>query len=534
MEKLTLSEKKKIMKSVFPVSDDINADRRLVKNVSDFISENFAKIDGFDFRWTSLITSNPLLFEDIDYLKVKSFVSSTVTKQEIEAYKSGKLREIYDTFESLLVCNLQYYDRIMSYCTMIFMKYVRIGEEVVSNDLDKIVMKLEMTPTQIWCAALTSTTSTQWEIEYAWGRGLTTKPIDESDKSILETSWQRIYRNNHNFGKFMEYSALRCNSTGFRQTFIKDKTSNRKLAQVCSKFTKTSTAISEQQLETIYKYHKEIETINEELYLILNKCLSDMFNGDKSQYAVYIFTDEFYINTSKFSLRTYRTKNRRISKDYLANSHECFAAEEFLVPSIRTQIKWAKYEIPSEYDFDKDILKSLLFNMLEENFRNIIAIKRMNEFGILSKVRFRGVFGNVTIIEEFMFDGRLIKINQVTYSKKNAANYLIERGYVLFGNEEDVYKYEGNLNRKGLVEHYMNYCVPVIQHMNEVIALYNLNRNDIIDFIISDTINPNKIKNHYVLVTDLHNNQNERDILKNLSNVNKQLNKKHSYWRAIE
>ena len=534
MNQLKDTEKVAIMRSTFPyVDEEPNSDRLFVRNVSDFISNNFSKIDGFDFRWTSLITSNPLLFEDIDYLRVKSFVNETITNQEIEAYKSGNLRELYATFDNMLVCNLQYYDRIISYCTMVFLQYVNVNDERYSKDLDSITLQLELTPTKIWCAALSGITSTSWELKYAWGIPMHA-PIPESNKSVFEVNYARLYTIS-TFAKFMEYSAFRCNTSGFRQTFIADKTSNRKLSLVCSKFTKTSIAISDHQLDTLYKYYKELESVNDELYLVLMRALSDMFGGAKEQYGVYIYANEFYIHTSKFSMKVSKDENGKISKDYLANSYECFAAEEYLSQSIRSQIKWAKHTLPTEFKYDKDILRNLLLSMLVSDYRNIICIKRMNEFGMLSKVYFTGIFGNVYINEDLMLNNTVVYSSKKCLSKRNAASYLIERGYVLFGTIDDVYKVDSEINKQSLVNHYMNYCVPVVQHMSDVIALHQSNKNDIIDFVVSGNLNPNKIKNHRIKHTSLKSTKSfkHNELLK-LNNINDKLSEKKSYWKAIE
>lgn len=533
---LSDNEKLGIMNSIFHTK----MDSKYIKNVGDYISDSFAKIDGFDMRWTSLITSKPLLFEDIDYLRVRDYVDNQITQQEIEAYKRGELRELYATFENMLICNLQHYDRIMSYCTIVFLHYVRIDDKLIKHNLERLTYELSLTPTRIWCAAMSSVNSTEWELNYAWRHNQKLKmvnlPIPGSDKSIIETSWGMLYRN-PTFAKFNEYNALRCGTTGFRQTFISDKTSNRKLAQVCQKFTKTSVAISEQQLDTIIDYIKEMESIKTPLYTILDSCLNVLFNGDSSQYCIYIFSNEFYIHTSKFSMKVSKSTNGAITKDYLANSFECFAAEEFLVRSIQTQIKWAKHTINQQFNYDKSILKSLLGTMLENNFREITCVKRMNDYGVLSKITFKGVFANVNIIEELMINNRTIKSSFKTLSKRNAANYIVERGYYIFGTESDVLKLLEieNITKQDILGHYNNYCVPVLNHMQEVIALHQFSKNDIIDVVSSGKLNPNKLNNHNIKYTSVSKIDAREIMSKGLNNHNNQLiTNKKSYWKAIE
>lgn len=510
-------------------------EEKYIANIGDFITNNLQKVQGFDFRWSSLISSNPLLFEDINYLRIKPFIDNQITKEEIEAYKRGDLRDLYATFDNLLVCNLRFYDRIINYCTMVFMHYLEIDGEIIKDKhakLDSVPYELSLTPTQIWCAVLSNMTSTKWELEYAWNIK-TIELLPNSDKTILEVSWNNLYKNK-TFAKFNEWNALRCGTQGFRETFISDKTSNRKLAHVCSKFTKTSVALSEQQLETIYSYYKESDIINKKLFIILDNCLSILFNGDKSQYSIYIYTSEFFIFSSKFSIKVSKSSKGIITKDYLANSYECFAAEEFLIPSIKAQIEWAKYKLPIKFEYDKNILKSLLQNLLETNYREIVCIKRMNEKGIVSKITFSGIFNMVKIIEEFMIDNRTIKSITKTYSKQNASNFIIDRGYIIFGIESDIINLI-HINKKSIIAHYTNYCVGVLQYMFDIISMHNISKNDIIDVVVSGEINPTKLNNSAIRYSVVSKVDNKQILSKGLEYQNKQiLANKKSYWAVID
>lgn len=527
---LSSNEKVIAMRSIFQSGKNANSSN-YIKNAGDFISGNFEKINGFDFRWTSLISNNPLLFEDVDYLRVKPFVENTITDEERDAFVRGDLRDLYATFDNMLMCNLKYYDRIMSYCTMVFLHYVRINDDVTNKFLDRVPYELFMTPTRIWAAALSSVNSTIWELNYAWSTNIPN--VINLDKSPLESAWKILYHNK-TFSKFIEYSAFKNGTIGFRQTIVSDTTSNRKLSMVCAKFTKTSVAISEQQLDTIYAYSKEVDSINKRLYTILDKCLSILFNGDQSQYSIYIFTKEFYIYSSKFTIRV-RAENGVISKDYLANSYECFVAEEFLLPSIKTQIEWARFELTGHFEYDKNILKSLLSNMLDENYREILCIKRMNDYGVISKITFRGIFNNVRIIEEFMLDNRCIKSVEKTLSKRNAAIYLIDRGYYIFGVEKDIFNLN-SINKENMITHYSNYCIPVMQHMFDVIATHTMSKNDIIDVVVSGTLNPAKLNNENIKYTSLMQQDTKQLFAAGLEKQNKLglKNSKKSYWKAVE
>lgn len=545
-DKLTNKEKKILNDKFIKIGRT-----QTIKNTGNYLIDSFQKLEGFDFRWTSLISNNPLLFEDINYLKIKDYIDNTVTDYELEAYKNGDLTELYANFDNLLVCNLKYYDRIINYCTMILMKYVTINDETFTQGLNNMTMELELTPTKIWCAVMVSESSTKFEIQYGWNIKNIQVPIKMSTKSVLELNYKHIYRSSKAFAKFNEYNSVRLGMNGYRQCFMFENTPNRKLAQVCQKFTKTSVAISETQLDTVYNYSKEIDNINEKLYHSLDNCLSIMFKGDKSQYSVYILMNEFYIFTSKFSLKVSRNEGK-ISKDYLANSYECFVAEEYLVPSFKSQIEWSQHIIDSNYDYDKNILKSLLSNLLEDDYKNIVCISKtldINDTELtdgkkkdnkLVKAVFTGIFNNVKITENFMINNRAIRQTVKVLSKKNAASHLIDKGYYLFGYEEDVNKLleKETIKKVDLIEHYSKYCIPVINFMSNVVSMHQLNHNEMNEVILTGNLNPENISNSEIIYTTIHSKDefNPKNIFsKQLRKITDSLEtNKKSYWKVIE
>lgn len=534
-DELSGEEKAKIMRDIFYNEKD---PEKYVRNPEAYLENQFTRLNGFDFRWSSLITSNPLLFEDVDYLRVRDYVDSRITDEERDAYERGECRDLYATLENLLVCNLKYYDRIMNFCTMVFLHYVRVDGEIVTDHLDELPLIISMTPTEIWCAALSGMSSTEWEINHGWsffGRKWTIKPLMNSPKTVFEMSWKQLYKNRY-FKYFVEYAALRCGTSGFRQTFIRDITSNLKLSNVCQKFTKASLAITDQQLETLWDYTREIEAVNTKLYYSLERCLLKIFSNDKSQFAIYVYQDEFYIHTSKFSIRVKKGEKGMLSKDYLANSFECFAAEEHLIPSTREQIEWAKYTVPTRHDYDREMLVSLLHNMLQNDYHDIVCLKRMNDYGVLSKITFSGIFSNVYLQEDFMTDNRVIKTSRLCLSKYNAACYIIDRGYFLFGRNEDVYKFvaKENITPDTLIDHYSNYAIPVMQYMFDIIAEHVNYKNDIIDVVMSNgDINPAKLNNDNIRYTSLVKVDSKQLMNDILTKQNKSIDGKKSYWRVI-
>lgn len=506
-----------------------------VDSIGDYLADSFEKIVGFDYRWSSLISSEPLLFEDIDYLRIRSFIKQECTEKEIQAYKEGKLRNIYATIESLLVCNLEYYDRIISFCTMVFLHYVRISEnEVVSNGLNKLPFVFEMTPTQIACCTLTSSSSTEWELNYAWKWR---KPIIHvHSDNLLRDNFAHIYKNQF-FAKFSEYRSYIRGSNGYQATLLIDKTPNKTLARVCSKFTKTSSAVGEQQLETIMDYISEDQKHSNQLYESLKTELKKIYHIENES-AIYCFVNEFFIFTKKFKMRICKDETGKIQKQYLSNNYECFIAEAYLAPTIKEQINWARHTFSDNFNIDKHVLKSLLTNMLLEDYKQIKCIRKMPDYKVFSEVTFKGSFNNVYAIEKFWFNDEVIHENQKCFSKPNMANYLVERGYYIFGTIVDVdILCSKDITRNRIIKHYSNYCVPVLQHMSSVQMLYLQNNNEIIDVLMTGVVPENKISNNklYVRTKKKPIKKQIMQTVKQIVSKNKNINqtKKLSYWRAI-
>lgn len=510
-------------------------DKEYIDNVGNYLADNFKKIDGFDYRWNSLITSKPLLFEDIDYLRVRDFIKNECTELEIKAYKEGKLRELYATFENMLVCNLQFYDRIMNFCTMIFLKYVRISEDEVTNQhLKKLPYVLEMTPTQIWCCALTNQSSTEWELNYAWN--YTKKNIIKiHSENLLKDNYRYLYKNQI-FARFVEYASVRNGTQGFMTTLYADKTPNHKLSQVCSKFTRTSTAIDDTQLETLINYISEDTRSIDRLYFALKDCLKRIY-GFENEYAIYCFADEFFIFTRKFKMKICKDQDGKIEKHYLSNNYECFIAESYLSETIKYQIEWARYTLPIDFEYDKQILQGLLLTMLNENFHEIKCIRKMQDYKVYSEVIFSGAFNNVYAHEKFIFNDEVIHENTKCLGKENMSKYLINRGYYIFGTIHDVdVLFVKDITKDVLINHYANYCIPIMQHMNDIIMLHLKSKNDIIDVLVNGYINPDKLNTNvrYTILKGKSLNSREiMDSVKKLSNNIVENKNKLSYWKAI-
>ena len=437
------------------------------------LTKNLQKNKRFDFRWSSLLSNEPLLFEDMKYVRVRRFIKSKVTQQELEWFRNGKLNHIFNSFEQLLLCNMKHYNRILNYALMVFEKYIMLEDDEDEYDdesvFDKVIQEIEMTPTQLYCAAMINPNNTTVrELTYGYSlpegylEDITDEDVTEGITSVIQKNWDRLYKH-PNFKTFNELNALRLNVNGFRTVWYSERTPNDKLGQICRKMTRLTMSVTKPQLQSVHRYIEEINDIQYKLYQSLYKCLMNVFDFDDDKFAIYVYTNEFYIFSERFNMKVSKTPEGRITKDYLSNSYECFMAEEYLVKSIREQINWAKYQQPLVYDYDKNILKGILLGLLEKEYRDTVLLKRPDKSsanGTVSKITFSGIFRMVKIKESFMFKGKEIYSHERTLSKFNAADYLINKGYYLFGLSDDLVEFV-DLNQQQTVNHYMKYTIPI-------------------------------------------------------------------------
>mgnify|MGYP006872970459 CR=1 FL=1 len=508
-------------------------------NAASFIEKNLMKVKGYDYNWISMISSKPVIFEDVDYLRVMHFINNTITEQELKEYQDGNLRKLYANFEYMLMDNLEYYDRIISFCTMYFHNYISIDGDRTDKYIPKHIIDMDITPTKIWCATMLSTSSTKFEIEYGWN----IKCVNlNNGNSPLQNNFHILKRNTF-FDTFISYRAFVNNTSGYRETFIVDRTKNKKLYNICKKFTEQSQIFSDNDIEMLSDYTKHVDDSVKNLYSSLDNCMSVLYNNDKSAYAIYVFDDEFMIHTTHFGMRVFK-KNGQISKDYMSNSYECFVAEPYLKTSIKKQIQWCKYVTPNKYLHIIEVLVKLLEKLLETDFHEVVAVKRMNtKTGTVSYVRFSGIFDRVYIYEKFMHDNKVVKEYKKCLSKTNAARYIVERGYYIFGMKQDIDQLLNQFENESipriniLKNHYNRYCVNIEEFMKDVIKRYNNQNSRIIntyingvkDFNVSNDIKVTSLKSDGDTV-----NLVIKTVNSNLKNNSKTNDNIKSYYEVIQ
>ncbi len=466
------------------------------QDLSYVMKSRVGALRGFDTKWYTMLSCKPILFNDVDYYRTKSYINNTITEREMRLYREGKISKVYATFEHLLMDNIQSYDRIIGFCTLVFLRYMRTetGSLLTEKHIKKRNLQyyFDMTPTQVYCAALTSNTSTKEELELGWDIDLDKywkKYLNSSmSKTFLESVYPILYKNPL-FSTFIEFRAFVRDTNGFRNTLFNDKTSDNRLHKYCSKFTHESTVLTESDLVDIQNYIMHIEQSSNNLYQEIFKSLSKIY-GDSKLFGIYTFYDEIFLQTAKFGMQISKSSDGKISKEYTANTYECFIAEQHLSDTVRQQIEWAKFKVDRKYEHIQQVLTNVLYKCLQEDFRNTMAVRKHGvDYSNRTEVTFSGVFANVYIIESYYHGNKCIKTTKRCMSKKRAAEYVVNRGYYIVGTADSVHKLrddftDNNLlhhTRNSMLEHYTQYMVPLENHLKDIKNAYIEDNNRIIE-----------------------------------------------------
>jgi hypothetical protein len=516
------------------------------------------KIKGYSPQWISMISSKPLIFEDIEYFMLLHYVENVITPEELAAYNNGMLRRLYSSFETMLMDNIEYYDRIITYCMMHFLNRYSMDGKSYENVPDHII-HIDTTPTKIWCAAMISPSSTKWEQEYGLDLSL--------PKDTFENNFKYIKKNHKLFDFFISQRAYVNNTRGFRETLLHDKISTIKYYQICKKFTKSTNAVGSNQLDSVSSYIAHTDNMTRKLYDSLSKCLKSLYNRPVATslrspspalpYSIHIFNDDFYINTEHFAIRVHKfidtkTNKESISKDYLSNSYECFIAETYFKGSIKQQIEWCRYKIPPIFSDTLEMLQNLLYKLLCTNYRDVICIKYSSNLTSSAStpsndtaiITFSGVFDNVYLTTTLKHGKSIVHKYTKCLSKMNATKYIIRNGYYIFGYTEDVTQLLNIINNDSLTKeeiqdaiknHLLKYSLDIRIFMKDIISAYQKYNTEIISAYNGNI--PEDSETSYITLDNI-NALTPKDIIKSINkSVNKSLHPEQtrtkSYFQII-
>ena len=87
------------------------------------------------------------LFNDLWYDSASQYVENTITEQELILYKTGKIRNLYESLGHCLIDNLQHYDRIVRTVILMFEnKLIHNGSVIEGSPSRKKIWRQKITP----------------------------------------------------------------------------------------------------------------------------------------------------------------------------------------------------------------------------------------------------------------------------------------------------------------------------------------------------------------------------------------------------
>ena len=103
------------------------------------------------------------IFNDKWFDMCSKHVINTITEQEYKLYSEGKIRKVYESFEHLLVDNLEYYERIIPSLLILYENTFIIAGKFIDK-IPKSSFKISMPPTPISYMCLMPLDATREEI----------------------------------------------------------------------------------------------------------------------------------------------------------------------------------------------------------------------------------------------------------------------------------------------------------------------------------------------------------------------------------
>lgn len=503
----------KYMETIRKIAEDNKKHQKPIHKVQSYLKKSLRRARVFDFEFSSLVGNSPNIFDDYHYVSVKSLVKNTITKEEIEAYKRGDVDMLYDSLESLLMCNFTYYNRILNYLMLVYHHYVLIGKvryKDIIPDIDEVVYELEMTPTQVYLATLHDDKTTEWGFKHAYTFLKNVKFLQpEEGKSFLQTNFA-VLNKYANFRVFHYTNAERLGINGFRNCFKAEHVPNDRQADVLYKYIHNSSVLTRKDLQHLNQYISDLSDSHDLLYKAIDDCLFKVW-GNTEKYQIYVFSNEVFIFTPRYRMKIRKEKDGRITKDYISNNIECLRGEMTLTESIPAQINWAKFRLDNDGVRDKKKTINLLFKMLEDKHTDLICRKQAYnmEGKNYTEITFKGIFNNVKMIERFYDEkNTVVFVQEKTLSKRNAAQWIADRGYFAFGREEEFHKARfGDTapNNDKIVDLYMNYTRNITDEVIPIVRKFRQNAENILKFVTGQTKNlpVEEFSNHLIKYTDM-------------------------------
>lgn len=441
---------------------------------------------------------------DSDFRKVVQFLDDGITSEEIELYKAGKIRKLWHNHKTMIAYNCDIYTRIMNLLTLAYHKYTRLPNGKTWYDVERYPDIPQMfnsyTPTRLYYAVNVSRQSTIYEIAYGWFKKISPELEEmnrQDPKEAVRHLIKELCRRDKLFDIFYRTRNAITGERDIDECLRKDKTDDIKIKNVLFCFHED---YKKENVDTkdVVEYVTLIKDEEHKLRTAINNAMADA-GINKDTFRVYVFNNEWSIMSNSFSITTkaipmhkpkkfeiYNVTNEEytLSKTYNADAKRCIRFEHFLSQTFGEQMNWLELQgkikkIESRPDTHPDgtanrarmaMKKYLLTYLKTKHFSEIFCYKR-HSAGAFTKISFKGVFKNVYVIEQFYYIlNDKINLNdtrQTCMSIENAVDYILDRGYYVFGDEFTMgqWIHEPMETKLDVSNHWLSLCPTFDEYM---------------------------------------------------------------------
>lgn len=375
-------------------------------------------------------------------------VINTITEQEYKLYSEGKIRKVYESFEHLLVDNLEYYERIIRSLLILYENTFIIAGKFIDK-IPKSSFKISMTPTHIYYMCLMPLDATREEILIGY------PSLEKYEFADLSGCFKQLCRINA-FKINLQYCKDKYGAKSYADGIISDITNTGYIESVLGELSKDITIIDKNQLAISLEH--SIQTYSETVQMSENiaKMLPNGSLCNVKPNKIQLF--------SKLAEFECKYENGTVIRRALRNFKECFEFDQAIASNLKSV-----YHFFTEClgNYDNELVRFM--NMfVEKNKKKAVAIRISPSQNLISVMNFRRCWANYRLIENTYIINEngdytkniLVKSESYIAKPQQIGNRLFKEGYFVIGlveNLESLINISMNLDFDSLISAYFEF-----------------------------------------------------------------------------
>lgn len=409
------------------------------------------------------------LFDDDWFYVAKQHVINTITKEEYQMYKSGRIRRIYESFEHMVLDNIEYYDRIIRTIVWLYENKLVVKGKMVDS-IKKSPFKIPMTPTVFYYIVLMPIDATIEELYLAF----------PSLKDNIGQTFVELFKPLSKINAFkmnIAFCKQMYKTKKYAEQLELDKTSSSYLNKIMTNINDDVVAVTKNGLT------KSLQDI-----VVLNKQMVDMYNLIDSDLDK---RNSEYCNVKPTKVMLFSRNaeyectftDGRIIRQSVRNWEQCFKFDKVCSKYLDSIYKWIDKSSP---DYTSDLVQ--LMNLCVVKYMHkAIAIRKSQNTKVWSKCTFKKCWGWWLIREETFFEDICIKKQDYHVTEQNIGRTLVRNGYYVIGHVQDQ-EWLKNIAQSDDIEKllsiYQLWLEQLDKNRQTLLIQYRYNRDCILNYLL--------------------------------------------------